>query len=147
MRAFVPSYSKWNLFTYRYSVWILKLSILDIFLLTFWASIWIMIWSNIYKSTWSLTISLILWLPPFLIAAVITFFEVSEMRLWEFIAKLIRNYFFDINKKIYVNYISYNYFDYLILLLKKQEWDKKIVKKTYDYDTIKEIADKFDKFI
>lgn len=71
-----------------------------------------------------------------LIAAFIAFFKMSELDLLGFIAKLIRNNFFDTNKKYQVNYGKHNALD---ILLKEAKVENKA-------QTIFEVKDKkFDK--
>lgn len=57
-----------------------------------------------------------------MIAALIAFFKISELSLLWFVAKMIRNNFFDTSKKFQVNYEKQDHLD--ILLKESKAWDQ-----------------------
>lgn len=69
-------------------------------------------------------------LPLTLIAAAIAFFEVSEMGLIEFLAKMLRTHFFDTTTKFQVNVEKPDKIDLLIREIHSEEQTQKITFKT-----------------
>jgi predicted transcriptional regulator YheO len=88
----------------------------------------------------STVLGAILAIPLFIIFVIIAFFEVSEMGLIQFLAKLVKTYFFDTPKKFQVNYsrinqMQVNIQEFLskqqkkIIDIKEHALDEKIAKK------------------
>ncbi len=69
-------------------------------------------------------------LPLTLIAAAIAFFEVSEMGLIEFLAKMLRTHFFDTTTKFQVNVEKPDKIDLLLKEIHTEEQTQKITLKT-----------------
>lgn len=75
---------------------------------------------------------------------VVTFFKISEMGLIEYIAKIIRNTFFDTKKKYQVNYEKQNPVDVYLQEAKTKEEKQLIEQKehTFDQNMLKDIEKK-----
>ena len=65
-------------------------------------------------------VGIVVAIPVFLLFVVIAFFQISELSLIPFIAKLVRTYFFDTTRKYQVNFDKADETD---LLLKKNHID------------------------
>jgi hypothetical protein len=77
----------------------------------------------------------------FIIFVVIAFFNISELTLIPFLAKLFRNYFFDTNRKFQINHDKDNPTDILIKEAKTKDEKQLITQKTdvLDKEAIKNI--------
>ncbi|MEI6426066.1 MAG: hypothetical protein WCO66_01815 [Candidatus Absconditabacteria bacterium] len=73
---------------------------------------------NAFTKSGAKAVGVILAIVIFLIAVFIAFFKMSELGLLAFIAKMIRNNFFDTNKKFQVNYEKE---DHLKILIKESK--------------------------
>ena len=79
----------------------------------------------------------------FILFLVIAFFKISELGLVAFVAKLVRNHFFDTTKKFQINYEKSNPTELLIKEANSTE-EKQIIEskeKWYDEDKLKNIKD------
>lgn len=105
-----------------------------------WISISLAVFNGFTKSG-----SKVLWaffaILIFMIFVVVTFFKISELSLIPFIAKTVRNKFFDTNKKFQVNYEKANPLDIMIEESKTEIEKANIEKKvnTIDKDMINKI--------
>ena len=79
-----------------------------------------------------------------MIFIIIAFFKISELSLVPYIAKLIRNGFFDAKKKFQVNYEKKNPIDIIIQESKTKEEKQLIEQKenTFDKQSLKDIEKK-----
>lgn len=105
-----------------------------------WIAISLAVFNGISKSgskaLWIFFAVLIL-----IIFIVITFFKISELTLIPFVAKIVRNKFFDTNKKFQVNYEKANPLDIMIWESKSEIETANIEKKvnTINKDMINKI--------
>jgi hypothetical protein len=90
----------------------LTISILQLFILAVGIAISLAIFNGFAKS--SKVVGALFAIFVFIIFIVIAFFKISELTLIPFIAKLVRNNFFDTRKKFQVNYHRENPVEVLI---------------------------------
>lgn len=86
----------------QFQVWPFTISIIQLFILAGGIALALAVFNAIGQE--SRAVGIIFAVPVFLIFVVIAFFEVSELPLIPFIAKLIKTYFFDTTKKFQINY-------------------------------------------
>ena len=84
------------------------------------AALWIF---NTFAKSGGKAVGIILAIVILLLAIFIAFFKISEMWLLAFIAKMIRNNFFDTNKKYQVNYDKQD--PMKIAIKESKSWDQK----------------------
>ncbi|EKD25592.1 MAG: hypothetical protein ACD_80C00012G0008 [uncultured bacterium (gcode 4)] len=108
-----------------FTIWPLSISIVQMFVLALWVALALSSFNGLTKSgsklLWALVAIIIL-----IIFIVIAFFKVSELWLLAYVAKLIRNGFFDAKKKFQVNYEKKNPLDIMIQESKTKE-EKQVI--------------------
>lgn len=123
--TFPKNIKKWLLAGMSLNIGPLSISIVQMFLLAMgvWLSLAVFNWvqKTAWKAAWFLFASVIL-----IIFIVITFFKVSEMNLLQYLAKVVRNNFFDVQKKFQTNSEKLNKVD-IILKESKIESNKTVV--------------------
>lgn len=97
----------------NFNIWPLTISVVQLFVMALWIAISLAVFNGISKSG-SKALWLIFAIFIMMIFVVITFFKISELTLIPFLAKMIRNKFFDTNKKFQVNYEKNNPVEILI---------------------------------
>lgn len=114
MKVVYPKYiKKWILSGMNFNIWPLTISVVQLFVMALWIAISLAVFNWISKSG-SKALWLIFAIFIMMIFVVITFFKISELTLIPFLAKMIRNKFFDTNKKFQVNYEKNNPVEILI---------------------------------
>lgn len=135
---------KWLLAGMTFNIGPLSISLIQLFVLALWVALALATFNGV-SNAWSQALGLILALFVLLIFIVITFFKISELSLVAYIAKLIRNNFFDAKKKYQVNYDKKNPVDILIWEAKLKE-EKQIIEQkssAFDKNKIDDIEEKW----
>ena len=101
--VFPKNIQKWMLAGMTFSIWPLNLSIVQLFVVGIWVAAAMAIFNGFSKSGGK-AIGALLAIITLLIFVFIAFFKMSELPLIPLIAKLVRNLFFDTNKKFQTNY-------------------------------------------
>ncbi len=144
MKVFVPMNIEKGWFASKMSVWPFRISLIQLFIVAFGAAIWLVLWNKINQATGEKILSFILAFPVFIIFLIIAFFQISELGLIPFIAKLIQTYFFDVPKRFYTNYDKIK--DYEILIYKNKMKEQKKIIQEKDFEITKERIEKLKKF-
>ncbi len=114
MKVVYPKHIKKGIFaTMSFNVWPLTISVIQLFILAMGIAISLAIFNQASRSG-SKMVWLIVALPVFLLFVIIAFFQISELSLIPFIAKLIRTYFFDTTRKFQVNFDKADQVDILL---------------------------------
>lgn len=113
-----------------FSVWPLTVGIGQLFILVIGVGASFAIANYFIKQGQNKVVAIAFAMPPTLIAAAIAFFEVSEMWLLEFMAKMIRTHFFDATVKFQVNVEKPDKINLLLKELHTEEQTQKIQFKT-----------------
>ena len=108
-----------------FSIGPLNISIVQMFVLALWVALALVAFNAFWKS-WSKVVGIFVAVIIIIITIVIAFFKVSELWLLAYLAKLIRNNFFDAKKKFQVNYEKNNPLDIMIQESKDKE-EKQII--------------------
>lgn len=127
-----------------FSIGPLNISIVQLFVLALGVAFALAAFNGLWKS-WSKALGIFAAIIIIIITIVIAFFKVSELWLLAYIAKLIRNNFFDAKKKYQVNYEKNNPLDLMIQESKTKE-EKQIIEqkeKKFDQKILKDIEKKW----
>lgn len=143
MKVVYPKHiKKWLLSWMNFNIWPLTISVVQLFVMAVWIAVALAVFNAFTKSgskfLWILFAILI-----FMIFVVITFFKISELTLIPFIAKIVRNKFFDTNKKFQVNFERSNPLEIMIEESKTETEKANIEQKTNSID--KEMINKIEK--
>lgn len=128
----------------NFSIWPLNISVVQLFILALGIALALAAFNGFSKS-WSKALGLFMAIVVIVIFIIIAFFKVSELWLLAYIAKLIRNNFFDAKKKFQVNYEKKNPFDVMIQESKTKE-EKQIIEqkeKNFNQDILTDIEKKW----
>ncbi len=139
---FPKNIQKWILAGMTLNLGPISLSIVQLLLTAVWVWLALAVFNAGSKSG-STVAWVIFAIPVLLIFLLIAFFKVSEMSMLEYLAKIIRNKFFDTTKKFQINYERN---DVTEILIKESKWEKKRVKieqkdNKLDKDILKSIKD------
>ncbi len=127
-----------------FSIGPLNISIIQMFVLALWVALALAAFNAFWKS-WSKVVGIFVAVVIIIITIVIAFFKVSELWLLAYLAKLIRNNFFDAKKKFQVNYEKNNPLDIMIQESKDKE-EKQIIEQkenTFDQQHLTDIEKKW----
>lgn len=127
-----------------FSIGPLNVSVVQLFILALGVALALAVF-NWFSKSWSKVIGLFLAIIILLIFIIIAFFKVSELWLLAYLAKLIRNNFFDAKKKFQVNYEKKNPIDVMIQESKTKE-EKQIIEQkesTFDKQHVTDIEKKW----
>ncbi len=122
----------------------LTISVVQLFILALGISLALAAFNGFSKS-WSKALGLLVAIFVLIIFIIIAFFKISELWLLPYIAKLIRNNFFDAKKKFQVNYEKNNPLDIIIKESKTKE-EKQIIEQkenTFDKQILTDIEKKW----
>ena len=135
---------KWFLTGMTFNIGPLTISIVQLFILALWVALSLLAFNSISKSG-SKALGLLFAIVVIIIFLVIAFFKVSELGLLAYVAKLIRNGFFDARKKYQVNYDKNNSIDVIIAESKIKEEKRTIEQKDkfFDKEKLKDIEKKW----
>ncbi len=89
---------------------------------------------NGFSKSWSKAVGILFAIIIIIIFIIIAFFKVSELWLIAYIAKMVRNSFFDVKKKYQVNYDKKNPMDIIVEEAKTQEEKQIIEQKENKFD-------------
>lgn len=105
MKVFFPRNISGSWLNMSVQIWPATVTVVQLVLLAVGMGLSLVIRNQLIKSaTTSKAIALIVTLPVFLIFVVVAFFKYSELRLHEFIAKMIKTNFLDATLKYQINY-------------------------------------------
>ena len=127
-----------------FSIGPLTISVVQLFILALGISLALAAFNGFSKS-WSKALWLLVAIFVLIIFIIIAFFKISELWLVPYIAKLIRNNFFDAKKKFQVNYEKKNPLDIIIQESKTKE-EKQIIEQkenTFDKQILTDIEKKW----
>lgn len=123
MKVVYPKHIKKGIFaTMSFNVWPLTISVIQLFILALGIALSLAIFNQASQGG-SKMVGIVVAIPVLLIFIIIAFFQISELSLIPFLAKLIRTYFFDTPKKFQVNFDKANDVD--VLLKEVHAWDQK----------------------
>lgn len=145
MKAVYPkNIQKWFLSGMTFNIGPLTISVVQLFILALWVALSLVAFNGISKSG-SKILGLLFAVIVLIIFLVIAFFKVSELGLLAYIAKLVRNGFFDARKKYQVNYEKKNPIDLIIEESKTKEEKHTIEQKdkSFDQQKLKDIEKKW----
>ena len=139
MRIFIPKNISGWLFDMNIQLWPLNINMIQFFILAGGIALALTIWNSLVKHWLDKTTSTILVAPIVLIAAFIAFFNVSELSLLPFIAKILRTYFFDTPVKKYTTYKEIDPLEITKYYLRTEKVTKKVDEKklTLEKDKLK----------
>lgn len=144
MKAVYPkNIKKWLLAWLTFQIGPISLSIVQLFLLAIWVAASMGVFNSFSKS-WSKAVGIFFAAIIFIIFVIIAFFKISELGLVAFIAKMIRNNFFDTTKKFQINYEKENKMEVILKEIKSHEEKKLIEQKESKYD--QESLDRLEKW-
>ena len=118
--TFPKNIQKWLLAGMQLNLWPVSVSVIQLFLLAVWVGWALAIFTALSKSVGT-AIAVIAAIPIFVFSIALAFFKISEMWMLEYIAKLFRNKFFDVQKKYQINFERNNSTDVLIKEWKQTE--------------------------
>jgi len=127
-----------------FSIGPLSINVVQMFILALGVALALSAFNGLGKS-WSKVLWAFVAIIVLIVFIVIAFFKVSELWLLAYIAKLIRNNFFDAKKKFQVNYDKKNPLDVMIQESKTKE-EKQIIEQkesTFDKQILKDIEKKW----
>ena len=140
MKVMFPQHiKKWFFSWVAFSVMWFSVSFIQLIVLAIWVifSLWAFSTFNNSGEKWVWFVVAVIILAIFLIIA---FFNVSELNLVAFIAKKIKDNFFDVQKKFQVNYSKNNPTEIIIEKSKQRKWKKRIeIKEELDISKLNEI--------
>jgi hypothetical protein len=116
--VFPKNIQKWILAWMNFQIWPINLSIIQLFIVGVGVATAMAAFNSLSK-TWGKAMWWLVAVVLFLVFIFIAFFKMSELSLIPFIAKLVRNLFFDITKKTQTNYSK---IDPLQIAIKKARW-------------------------
>jgi hypothetical protein len=106
-------------------------SVVQLILLAMGMGLSLVIWNQLIKNgTTSKTIAFMITLPVFLLFVFVAFFKYSELRLHEFIAKMIKTHFLDATLKYQINYEKMD--PELVMYAKNRNTDHEVVAEVKD---------------
>lgn len=100
--TFPKNIKKWFLSGFSIPIWPFSVSIIQLLIVAMW--VWLSIVAfNAGQKAWSKAVWLALAIIIMIIVIFVTFFKVSEMNIIQFVAKKIKENFFDVTKKFQSN--------------------------------------------
>jgi len=115
--VFPKNIQKWMLAGISFQIWPVNLSIIQLFIVGMGVAA-AMAAFNWFSKSWGKVIWWAFAIITLLIFVFIAFFKMSELSLIPFVAKIVRNNFFDTKKKFQVNYSRINPVDISIKKIK-----------------------------
>lgn len=100
--TFPKNIKKWFLAGFSLSIWPFNISIIQLLLVAMW--IWLaLVAFNAWQKAWSKSVWIFFAVIILIFVFFVTFFKISEMNIIQFIAKKIKENFFDVTKKFQSN--------------------------------------------
>ena len=140
MKVMFPQHiKKWFFSWVAFSIMWFSISFIQLVILAIWVVFALGSFSAFSnadaKWLWIITAGII-----FIIFIVIAFFNVSELNLLAFIAKKIKDYFFDVPKKFQNNYTKIDPIEVIIQKSKQEKWKQRIeIKEWLDMSKVSDI--------
>jgi len=103
MKVFFPRNIPWGWLNMSVQMWPAQVSIIQLMLLAIWMWIGLAVANAFIRNGSSRAVWLLVALPIFIIFVIIAFFRYSELRIHEFLAKMIRTNMLDTTKKYQLN--------------------------------------------
>lgn len=141
--VFPKNIQKWMLAGMTFSIWPINLSIIQLFVVGIGVAVATAIFNSFSKS-WAKAIWALLAIFAFLLFVFIAFFKMSELGLIPFVAKLVRNLFFDTPRKFQANYDKIDPLKVAIKRTKSSDQTQTIFEqkdKSYSKDKLDKIND------
>ena len=140
MKVMFPQHiKKWFFSWAAFSIMGFSISFIQLIVLAIWVVCALWTFSALSNS-WSKWAWLVLAIMIFLIFLVIAFFNQSELSLLAFIAKKVRDSFFDVQKKFQVNYTKDSPTEIVIAKSKQEKWKQRIeIKWDLDIEKLSQI--------
>lgn len=127
------------------NVWPLTISIVQLLLLALGTWLALAVFSGLKDrsgSAWALLFAI----PVFVLFIVLAFFKVSEMWMIEYLAKIFRNKFFDVQKKYQINFEKNNETEIAIKEAEQNDSSTQVIEhKTENIDEWKKMAEDIEK--
>ncbi len=141
MKVMFPQHiKKWFFSGVAFSVMGFSVSFIQLIILAIWIVFALWVFSTFSNSgaKWA---GLVFGVLIFIVFLVIAFFQVSELSLLAFIAKKIKDSFFDVSKKFQINYTRTNDpVEVTIAKSKQEKWKQRIeIKEELDMSKLSEI--------
>ncbi len=135
---------KWLFAGMTFSIGPLTINIVQMFILAVGVALALAAFNGLSKS-WSKALGILVAILVVIVFIVLAFFKISELWLAAYIAKLVRNNFFDSKKKFQVNYDKNNPIDISIQQAKTKEEKQVIEQKEnkFDKQILKDIEKKW----
>ncbi len=129
MKVVFPKHIKrWILSWMNFNIWPITVSVVQLFVMAVGISISLAIF-NVFTKAGSKFLWILFAVIVLIIFVIITFFKISELTLIPFLAKVVRNKFFDTNEKFQVNYEKSNPLEIIIKESKSEIETAQIEKK------------------
>lgn len=126
MKVMFPQHiKKWFFSWAAFSIMGFSISFIQLIVLAIWIVCALGTFSALSNS-WSKWAWLVFAIIIFIIFLIIAFFNQSELNLLAFIAKKVKDSFFDVTKKFQVNYTKYNPTEIAIAKSKQEKWKQRI---------------------
>lgn len=135
MKVFVPRNIPKGRFRMSFSIGPLTVTLVQLILLAAGMALALVVWNTMVKSGSSKALAAVFAIPVFVIFVVIAFFNVSEMGLLAFLAKIIRTNFLDTPKKFQDDYERIDPLDVALKRSQADDHSKAYTKKTEAVDT------------
>jgi len=143
--TFPKNIKKWILSGMSISIWPLNITIVQMLLVALWTWLALAAFTSLKDRT-SAAWALLFAIPIFVIFIVLAFFKVSEMGMLEYLAKIFRNKFFDVQKKFQINFEKDNETEIAIKEAKQTDTQTQVIEhKSEDLDSWKKITDEIEK--
>ncbi len=143
--TFPKNIKKWILSWMSISVWPINVTVVQLLLVALWVGLALAIFSKLKDNgtAWALIVSV----PILIIFIVLAFFKISEMWMLEYLAKIFRNKFFDVQKKFQVNYEKNSDTEIAIKEAKVVDtWTQTVEYKKEDIEAGKKLAEQIEKW-
>lgn len=131
--VFPKNIKKWLLAGMTFQIGPISISIIQLFLLAAGVGLALVAFNAVSKTSGKGLATMVA-IPILAIFLIVAFFKISELSLLPYIAKVIRNVFFDITKKFQINYTKNNPTDVLIKKIRETEKKQKIEQKQNKFD-------------
>lgn len=134
MKVVYPKNIKRGLLAWMtFSLGPLTINVVQMLVLAIWVALALAAFNGFSKS-WSKAVGIFFAIIIIIIFIIIAFFKISELWLIAYIAKMVRNSFFDAKKKYQVNYDKKNPVDVLVQESKTKEEKQIIEQKENKFD-------------
>jgi len=143
--TFPKNIKKWILSWMSLNVWPISITIVQLFLIALWVWLALATFSAVSKTS-TKAAGLLFAIPVLIIFIVIAFFKVSEMWILEYISKLVRNKFFDVQKKYQENFEKQNATEITIKEAEQTEQTQIIEQKIEDKNKEQNMIDEIEKW-